>query len=191
MNDLIHDLDIGDLDHARVGDATVELMRGDITTVAVDAIVTSANESLLGGGGVDGAVHRAAGPSLLAECLKIGWCETGEAVITTGGLLPARHVIHTVGPVWDGGDFGEPQLLASAYRNSLRVAEENSVTSMAFPAISAGTYGYPIDQAARIALETTVEYLRGGSRLRRVLFVLFGEEDLLVYRSVLPDVLRA
>lgn len=182
---------IDDLDHAHVGDATIELMRGDITTVAVDAIVTSANESLLGGGGVDGAVHRAAGPSLLAECLKIGWCETGEAVITTGGLLPARHVIHTVGPVWDGGDFGEPQLLTSAYRNSLRVAEENSVTSMAFPAISAGTYGYPIDQAARIALETTVEYLRGGSRLRRVLFVLFGEEDLLVYRSVLPDVLRA
>lgn len=112
-------------------------------------------------------------------------------MITTGGLLPARHVIHTVGPVWDGGDFGEPELLASAYHNSLRLAEENDVASMAFPAISAGTYGYPIDQAARVALKTTVEYLRGytGSGLRHVLFVLFSEDDLQVYRSALLDAL--
>jgi len=114
-------------------------------------------------------------------------------VITTGGLLPARHVIHTVGPVWDGGDFGESELLASAYRNSLRLAEENDVPSISFPAISAGTYGYPIDQAARIALETTAEYLRGhtGGRLRRILFVLFSEEDLQVYRSALSGALGA
>lgn len=174
-------------DQLQVGDATLALMRGDITTVAVDAVVTSANESLLGGGGVDGAIHRAAGPTLLAECLKIGWCETGQAVITTGGLLPARHIIHTVGPVWDGGDDGEPELLASAYRSSLRLAEQHDIASIAFPSISTGTYGYPVEQAARIALETTLAHLQGGSKLQRVLFVLFIDEDLGAYRSALAE----
>ena len=177
-----------DLDHAQVGDATIELLHGDITTVAVDAVVTAANESLLGGGGVDGAIHRAAGPTLLAECLKIGWCETGQAVITSAGLLPARYVIHTVGPIWEGGD-DEPELLAGAYRNSLHLAEEHDLSSIAFPAISTGTYGNPIEQAARIALETTVTHLRSGSTLRRILFVLFTEDDLEVYRRALVDVL--
>jgi O-acetyl-ADP-ribose deacetylase (regulator of RNase III) len=176
-------------DQAQVGDATVELTHGDITTVAVDAVVTAANESLLGGGGVDGAIHRAAGPTLLAECLKIGWCETGQAVITSAGLLPARYVIHTVGPIWDGGDNDEPELLASAYRNSLRLAEENDLRSIAFPAISTGTYGYPIEEAARTALETTVAHLRPGGTLRRIIFVLFSEDDLEVYRRALADVL--
>lgn len=178
-------------DRAQIGGVTIALMHGDITTVAVDAVVTSANESLLGGGGVDGAIHRAAGPMLLAECMKIGWCEAGEAVITTGGLLPAHNVIHTVGPVWDGGANGEPDLLAAAYRNSLRLAEEHGVTSIAFPAISAGTYGYPIEQAAHVALETTVAHVRAGSKLQRILFVLFSEEDLAVYRRMLPEVLAA
>lgn len=177
------------IDHAHVGDATIELMHGDITLVEVDAVVTSANESLLGGGGVDGAIHRAAGPRLLDECLKIGWCETGQAVITTGGLLPARYVIHTVGPIWDGGEQGEAELLASAYQNSLRIAEEHQVSSVAFPSISTGVYGYPIEDAARIALETTLAHLRSGSTLRRILFVLFTEDDLEVYQQTLAAVL--
>lgn len=177
------------IDQAQVGDTTIALMQGDITQVEVDAVVTSANESLLGGGGVDGAIHRAAGPLLLDECLKIGWCETGQAVITTAGLLPARHVIHTVGPIWDGGEQGEAELLASAYRNSLRVAEEHHVSSLAFPSISTGVYGYPIEDAAGIALETTVAHLRSGSSLRRILFVLFTEEDLEVYQRTLAAML--
>jgi len=182
---------VHNLDHARVGDTTIELTHGDITTVAVDAIVTSANESLLGGGGVDGAIHRAAGPTLLAECLKIGWCDTGQAVITTAGLLPARYVIHTVGPVWDGGDQGEAELLAGAYRNSLGVAEEHNVSSLAFPSISTGVYGYPIEEAARIALETTITHLRNGSTFQQVIFVLFTEDDLEVYERALAAVLAS
>lgn len=177
------------IDQVRIGDASIKLMQGDITQVEVDAVVTSANESLLGGGGVDGAIHRAAGPRLLDECLKIGWCETGQAVITTAGLLPARYVIHTVGPIWDGGEQGEVELLASAYQNSLRVAEEHTVSSIAFPSISTGVYGYPIENAARIALETTIAHLRRGSTLRRVLFVLFTEDDLEVYQQTLAAVL--
>lgn len=179
------------IDQAHVGDATIELMHGDITLVDVDAVVTSANESLLGGGGVDGAIHRAAGPTLLAECLKIGWCDTGQSVMTAGGLLPARYVIHTVGPVWDGGEQGEAELLASAYRNSLRLAEEHHISSLAFPSISTGVYGYPIEDAACIALETTVAHLRGGTTLRRILFVLFTEDDLAVYQRTLAAVLAA
>ena len=120
-------------DRAHVGAATIELMRGDITKVAVDAIVNAANTSLLGGGGVDGAIHRVGGPAILEQCRRIGGCKTGDAVITTAGNLPARHVVHTVGPVWSGGNRGEPQLLANAYRNSLRLAEEHRLTSIAFP----------------------------------------------------------
>lgn len=177
-------------DQARVGAATIELLRGDITTVAVDAIVNAANTSLLGGGGVDGAIHRKGGPAILEECRRIGGCKTGDAVITTAGNLPARHVIHTVGPVWSGGGRGESALLASAYRNSLRLADEHHLTSIAFPSISTGVYHYPIEQAARIALATTVEHLRaGGSSLRRVVFVLFSDNDLAVYRRALPEVL--
>lgn len=175
------------LDQAWVGPATVELLRGDITRVRVDAIVNAANTSLLGGGGVDGAIHRAGGPSILAECRRIGGCKTGEAVMTTGGMLPAGYVIHTVGPVWNGGGRGEPELLASAYRNSLRLAEEHRLISLAFPSISTGVYGYPIELASPIALATTITHLRAGGSLRRVLFVLFSNDDLQVYRQALPE----
>lgn len=177
------------IDHVSVRGSSIELLRGDITTVAVDAIVNAANTSLLGGGGVDGAIHRKGGPAILEECRKIGGCKTGEAVITTGGNLPARYVIHTVGPVWNGGQRREPELLANAYRNSLRVAEEHNLTAIAFPAISTGIYGYPVEPAARIALGTTVAHLRAGSHLQRVLFVLFSDDDLEVYRRVLPEML--
>lgn len=179
---------MNDVNQAQVGAATMELMRGDITTVAVDVIVNAANTSLLGGGGVDGAIHRKGGPAILEECRRIGRCKTGNAVITTGGNLPARYVIHTVGPVWNGGSRGEPELLARAYRNSLRVADERGLTSIAFPSISTGAYRYPIEQAARIALDTVTEHLRAGGSLRRVVFVLFTEDDLAVYQRILSDV---
>jgi O-acetyl-ADP-ribose deacetylase len=153
----------------------VEVVEADITTLAVDAIVNAANTSLLGGGGVDGAIHRAAGPELLAECRTLGGCETGHAKITRGYRLPARWVIHAVGPIWRGGSSGEPELLASAYRESLRLAADAGARTVAFPAISCGVYGYPIDQAAGIAVREVAAFLESDPRLERVTLTCFGK----------------
>lgn len=163
----------------------IELWQGDITTLAVDAIVNAANYSLLGGGGVDGAIHRAAGPELLAECRTLGNCPTGEARISSGYHLPARHVIHTVGPVWQGGERGEDELLAACYRNSLELAQRHALTSIAFPAISTGVYRFPIVRASHIAVREVRTFLAGSQTLRRVIFVCFSASDLAVYRAVL------
>jgi O-acetyl-ADP-ribose deacetylase (regulator of RNase III) len=152
----------------------LEVVSGDITKLAVDAIVNAANSSLLGGGGVDGAIHRAAGPDLVAACRLLGGCSTGDAKITPGFRLPAKYVIHAVGPVWRGGASGEPELLASCYRRSLELAIENNVRTIAFPAISCGVYGYPIDAAADIAIGETRRVLADGDDIDRVLFVAFG-----------------
>ena len=166
----------------------LRLMQGDITTVAADAIVNAANTSLLGGGGVDGAIHRAGGPAILEECRRIGGCPTGEARITTAGRLPARHVIHAVGPRWRDGNAGEDRLLESAYRSSLALAEQHALQTVAFPSISTGAYKFPIERAARIALRTALEHLRSGGSVQTITFVLFGEHDLQVYRSALAEV---
>ncbi len=163
------------------------LVRGDITKQAVGAIVNAANSSLLGGGGVDGAIHRAAGPKLVAECKTLGGCPTGEARITKGYNLPAKHVIHTVGPVYHGGDKGEPELLTHCYRRSLQLAVENGAETIAFPAISCGVYGYPIEDASRIALQTAAEFLAEHPELKEVRFVLFGQADYAVYEQALAD----
>ncbi len=153
----------------------IELLEGDITKVACDAIVNAANQSLLGGGGVDGAIHRAAGRELLAECRGLGGCATGSAKLTQGYNLPSKFVIHTVGPVYGGGDRGEPDLLRSCYQSSLALALENGVRTIAFPAISCGVYGYPVKEAAHIALSTTASFLSDHDQPERVLFVLFSQ----------------
>lgn len=165
----------------------MQVSQADITKLKVDAIVNAANETLLGGGGVDGAIHRAAGPELLAECHTIGGCPTGQARITAGYRLPAKHVIHTVGPVWHGGTRGEPQLLASCYRESLKLAVAHGVGSIAFPAISCGIYGYPIPDAARIAVMTTRAFLADASSITQVIFACFGADVLRAYETVLRE----
>lgn len=165
--------------------ATLEALQGDITRQAVDAIVNAANSTLLGGGGVDGAIHRAAGPRLLEECRGLGGCPTGEARITSGYDLPARFVIHTVGPVWSGGERGEASLLRSCYANSLTIAASEGLRSIAFPSISTGAYGYPIAEASRIAVDATREALRNPTTIERVLFVCFSARDLALYEKAL------
>lgn len=163
----------------------LDLVRGDITALDVDAIVNAANSSLLGGGGVDGAIHRAAGPDLLEECRKLGGCPTGEARITGGHRLKARYVIHTVGPVWRGGGHGEPELLASCYRESLRLARERACRTVAFPAISCGIYGYPVSAACAIAVRETSAFLAAHDAPGIVTFVSFGDEVWEAYRTLL------
>jgi len=169
----------------------LSLIQGDITSQETDAIVNAANPSLMGGGGVDGAIHRAGGPTILEDCKKIvtqrGPLPAGQAVITTGGNLKARHVIHTVGPVWHKGKKGEPETLASAYRECLKLAVETGLKSLSFPSISTGVYGYPLEHAARIALGTVIDFLKENTNLEEVNFVLFNSQALAAYSTVLEE----
>jgi len=165
----------------------IQIMQGDITTLEVDAIVNAANKSLLGGGGVDGAIHRAAGPELLAYCRTLGGCETGEAKITMGYNLPARYVIHTVGPVYSGRPE-DKDILARCYQNSLQLAVDHDVVTIAFPAISCGVYGYPIDEASKIAIDTTCEFLKSNKSIEGVIFVLFSAGDFRIYKDYLEKI---
>jgi O-acetyl-ADP-ribose deacetylase len=165
----------------------LELVQGDITTVGVDAIVNAANSGLRGGGGVDGAIHRAGGPAIMEECRRLGGCTTGDAKATGAGNLPVRYVVHAVGPVWNGGGSGEPELLASAHRRSIEVADELGCSSVAFPAISTGIYGYPVDRAARTALPAAMAAAEASEHVRHVVFVLFSEADLAVFRAAASE----
>lgn len=169
----------------------IKLVKGDITKLNVDAIVNAANTSLMGGGGVDGAIHRAGGPAILEECRKIvarqGGCKTGEAVITTGGNLPAKYVIHTVGPVWNGGKNNEEQKLASCYNNSLKIAVENNIATIAFPNISTGIYHFPKDKAAEIAVIMINDFLQSNTTISEVVFVCFDEENYALYDALLQQ----
>ena len=178
-----------------VGNTTVQLVKGDITDVEVDAIVNAANSMLMGGGGVDGAIHRKGGPKILQECKRIRETEwpdglpTGKAVITSGGNLKAKYVVHTVGPVWLGGFHVEAELLKQAYRNSLKLAVAKGIKSIAFPSISTGAYGYPIEEASRIAVKSVKEFLENNERIENVIFVLFSERDLEIYLAAAKSIL--
>lgn len=163
--------------------AKVEIVLGDITEQKVDAIVNAANNSLLGGGGVDGAIHDAAGPELLTECRTLNGCETGQAKITKGYNLPAKYVIHTVGPIWNGGDNNEAGLLANCYRNSLRLAVENDVKTIAFPSISTGVYGYPLELGSKVALTEITEFLKRNNEIEKVVIVCFANRPLKIYQQ--------
>lgn len=165
----------------------IEVYLGDITKLQVDAIVNAANNSLLGGGGVDGAIHRAAGPQLLEECRTLGGCKTGEAKITKGYNLPAKYVIHTVGPVWRGGNNGEDELLRNAYRNSLKLAAENNIKTIAFPAISTGVYSFPLERATKIAVEEVQKFLSNDTCVQKVIFACFSEKAYECYKSMLEQ----
>ena len=171
----------------KINNPRIELVKGDIVEQKIDAIVNAANSSLLGGGGVDGAIHRSAGPELLEECRKLKGCPTGEARLTGGYRLQARYIIHTVGPVYRGGERGESRLLASAYRESLKLASRNGIATIAFPSISTGAYRYPIEEAANIALSTVMEYLLGHPEIELARFVLFSDRDLNLYHIVLDE----
>ncbi len=173
-----------------INNCLIELIQGDITSVKVDAIVNAANSSLAGGGGVDGAIHGIGGPEIARECRKLGGCQTGNAKITTGGNLPARFVIHAVGPIYRGGDKGEPELLASAYRCCLEVARENNLASLAFPSLSTGAYGYPVEQASKIALKTISEEIDKYGKLTLLRIVLYSTDDLEVYKKSLNDIFK-
>jgi O-acetyl-ADP-ribose deacetylase len=168
-------------------DSRISIQRGDITRLAVDAIVNAANSSLLGGGGVDGAIHRAAGPELLAECRNLGGCPAGDARLTRGYRLPARHVIHTVGPVWRGGDSGEGEILARCYRACLSIASERRFRDIAFPAIATGVYGFPRQEAAQIAVAEARRHLADDECLERLIFVCFDEDTAAAYRTALAE----
>lgn len=172
----------------QVNNCVMELVLGDITQQDTEAIVNAANRTLLGGGGVDGAIHRAGGPAILEECRKLGGCETGDAKITTGGKLKAKWVIHAVGPVYRGGKHGEAELLASCYRRSLEIALEHGIKSIAFPAISCGAYGYPVDQAARVALSTVMQFLRQNNNIDLVRFVLYDKKTFDAYALAMEQI---
>jgi O-acetyl-ADP-ribose deacetylase (regulator of RNase III) len=180
---------LGGLMELNINKSILSLVEGDITKQDTEAIVNAANKSLRGGGGVDGAIHRAGGRKILEECIKIGGCGTGEAVITTGGNLKAKYVIHTVGPVYRDGRHNEPKLLENAYANCLKLASSKEIKSIAFPSISTGAYGYPLEEAAKIALGTTVNYLREHDDIGLVRFVLFGEKAFTTYKSNLQQLI--
>ena len=172
----------------KINNAILELIQGDITNQDTEAVVNAANSSLLGGGGVDGAIHRAGGTSILEECKKLGGCATGEAKITTAGNMKASYVIHTVGPIWKGGSYNERDLLKNCYQRSMEIAEERKISSLSFPSISTGIYRFPIEKASKIALNTVASNLKQSSCIKRCVFVLFSEKDLKIYLKALEEI---